>query len=385
MIKKAFKSLLSINSTSITIWIILFVLVLFAFRISILEMIELKTYDLRFLSRGIRDPSPTVVLAVIDEKSLNVEGRWPWPRSKIAKIVDILSEDGAKVIGFDIGFLEPDENSRLQLIQQLEEKIETFQIRDQEFLKFLEESKIEADNDLALAKAIKRSNAKVVLGYWFYMDQAALNYEIDQETINRQLKLISKSEYPITLQEKGLIEDPFVTAYAPGANIQILTEAAKSSGYVNYVSVAFEEDTIGLDGIIRSSILIVKCGEHIYAPLAIQCVRNYLDQPELIVKVADYGITGIQMGKMFIPTDENGKLLINFLGPQKTFPHYSLSDILNHQTPKGTFKDKIVIVGATALGIGDIVNTPYSITDEYPGPEIHATIIDNILNKNKWR
>ena len=58
-------------------------------------------------------------MAVIDEKSLDKEGRWPWPRSKIADLIDILNKDGAKVIGFDIGFLEPDENSNLKLIQSI--------------------------------------------------------------------------------------------------------------------------------------------------------------------------------------------------------------------------------------------------------------------------
>src|SRR4030042_6365914 len=113
------KSLLSINPVSLTFTVILFVLILFMTGVSILDMIELKTYGLRFLSRGHLKPSPAVALARIDEKSLDKEGRWPWPRSKLARLVDILSQDGAKVIGFDIGFLEPDENSQLELISHL--------------------------------------------------------------------------------------------------------------------------------------------------------------------------------------------------------------------------------------------------------------------------
>ena len=50
-----------------------------------------------------------------------------------------------------------------------------------------------------------------------------------------------------------------------------------------------------------------------------------------MVKVDRYGIEGIQIGEGFIPTDENGQLLINYLGPQKTFPHISISDILQRQ------------------------------------------------------
>ena len=108
--RRSFKPFFSINPASLTLCAIALVLVLFLSGIPILDLIELKTYDLRFISRGDLQPSPAVVMALIDEKSLDMEGRWPWPRSKIAALVDILSQDGAKVIGFDIGFLEPDEH-----------------------------------------------------------------------------------------------------------------------------------------------------------------------------------------------------------------------------------------------------------------------------------
>ena len=106
-----------------------------------------------------------------------------------------------------------------------------------------------------------------------------------------------------------------------------------------------------------------------------------------MVRVATYGVEGIKMGNRFIPTDENGQMLINYLGPAKTFRHYSISDILARKTPPGSFKDKIVLVGATAVGIYDLRNTPFSPV--FPGVEIHANVIDNILrgefiNKPKW-
>jgi adenylate cyclase len=105
-----------VNPISITACSTLLAIVLLMVGIPILDLIELKTYDLRFLSRGQREPSNAIVMAVIDEKSLDEEGRWPWARSKIAALIDALSKDGAKVIGLDIGFLEPDENSNLKLI-----------------------------------------------------------------------------------------------------------------------------------------------------------------------------------------------------------------------------------------------------------------------------
>jgi adenylate cyclase len=376
----SFKSFFSINPASLTFASIVLVLVLFLTGIPILDMIELKTYDLRFVSRGHLRPSPAVALALIDEKSLDKEGRWPWPRSKLARLVDILSRDGAKVIGFDIGFLEPDENSELKFIAQLDEKIGDLDIKNDKLAHFLDESKKNADNDLALAKAIKNSSAGVVLGYFFHMSQADLDYRIEKRQIDQQLERIRASKYPLIVYEEAAMKvSPFIRAYAPEANLTILSDSATSQGYF---FVAADRD-----GVVRWMPLIMQCGEDIYPHLAVSCAWLYLDRPQLLVKVARYGVKGIQMGKTFIPTDENGQLLINYLGPPKTFSHFPITDILNGSIPKGTFTGKVVLVGATAMGTHDLRSTPFSPL--FPGVEIHATVIDNILKQNfltkpKW-
>src|SRR5262249_1234750 len=95
-------------------------------------------------------------------------------------------------------------------------------------------------------------------------------------------------------------------------------------------------------------------------PLAILTAWHYLGKPQLTVQVGPYGVDGVQMGQRFIPTDETGQLLINYLGSPKTFPHVSISDILHSKFPRGTFTDKIVLVGATATGTYDMRNTPVS-------------------------
>lgn len=374
----------SINPFSITTYLTLVILFIFIFiEPSLLEIVELKTLDLRFKSRGTMKPHDAVVLAVIDEKSLNKEGRWPWPRSKIAKLIDYLSNDGAKVIGFDIGFLEPDENTNLELIDQFQQKIESLQLNNSKIKEFIQERKLRADNDRILANTIRRSRAKIVLGHFFYMNPAALNYRVEQKDIERQIERIKNSKYPLIMYDdpQGMAIDPFISAYIPEANIDILSQAAHSSGYFNTVA--------DRDGVVRWMPLVFKCGRNIYAPLSIQSVWHYLDQPQLMVKVANYGIRGIKMGERFIPTAEDGKMLINYLGPEQTFPHYSLSDIMRGNIPQGTFKDKIVMVGATAIAIYDTRSTPFSSLGEYPGLEIHATVInniitDNFLKKPKW-
>ncbi len=376
----SFRSFFSINPVSLTFLSILLVAVLFLTGISILDMIELKTYDLRFLSRGQAEPTPAVAVAVVDEKSLDTEGRWPWPRSKLAELVNILSRDGAKVIGFDIGFLEPDENSQLNFIDEFGQKVHALDIKNTKLADIINESKKLADNDLALANAIKNSSVTVVLGYFFHMYETELDYQIEQKEIEQQLERISGSKYPLVIYE-----DPektsahFIRAYAPESNLEILAKSADSSGYFSV--------TADLDGVVRWMPLIIQCGEDIFPPLAVSCAWHYLGRPQLVVKVTRYGIEGIQMGERFIPTDENGQLLINYLGPPKTFPHFSISDILSGQVAEGTFKDKVVLVGTTAMGTYDLRSTPFSPL--YPGVEIHANVIDNILTQNfitrpKW-
>ena len=83
-----------------------------------------------------------------------------------------------------------------------------------------------------------------------------------------------------------------------------------------------------------------------------------------------------------LPTDEGGRMLVNYRGPGhgQTFPYYSITDILHGRLPAGAFKDKIVLVGATTVGIYDLRVTPFETNT--PGIEVHANVIDNILRRD---
>src|SRR4029453_3740219 len=256
------KSLFSMSPASLTCGTICVVVGLFVYGVPLLDLIELKTYDLRFVSRGHVPPSPAVVIAAIDEKSLNAEGRWPWPRSKLAALVDILSRDGARVIGFDIVFSEPDENSQLALIKQFSQKVEALAITDPQLADFIHESRKNADNDLALANAIKNASAAVVLGYFFHTSEAELGYRLEQSAIDQQLQRISASKYTLVMSkapDMGVV--PFLKAYAPESNLEIFTAAATSSGYFSVQSDP--------DGVVRWMPLMIQGGEDLFPPLAV--------------------------------------------------------------------------------------------------------------------
>ena len=162
---------------------------------------------------------------------------------------------------------------------------------------------------------------------------------------------------------------PVSKAHIPQTNLDTFARAAASSGYFNV--------KVDRDGVVRWLPLAVEAGDNVYPSLAVLCAWHFLGKPNLAVRSGRYGVDGIQIGERLVRTDESGQLLINYRGPPGTFPTYSISDILGGKLPEGTFKDKIVIVGATAIGIGDIRNTPYGSL--YPGPEVQASVVDNVL------
>lgn len=344
--KPSFRTLASANPVTLTLATVLLVFALYALRVPILELTELKTYDLRVRARGARPASPAVAMAVIDERSLDAEGRWPWPRTKVAALVDALSREGARVIAFDVAFAEP----------------------------------AAPEDDLALADAIRRSPARVVLGYFLHWRADDLGYRLDRAEFERRAARIGGSRYPmIRSREPDFHRVPFLRAYAPQPNVDVLTGAASSSGYFNF---APDED-----GVLRRMPLAVQIGEDVFAPLALFSAWEYLGRPELVLRVERHGVEGVDLGGRHIPTDESGQLLIDYLGPPRTIPRVSATDLLRGQVAPGTLADKIVLVGATAVGTHDLRSSPFS--PAHAGSEINATVVDNVvtgrfLDRPEW-
>ncbi len=362
----------AVRPSSITLATIVMVVGLFALGPAILDPIEQRTYDLRVRARGAVKPSPAIVIAAVDEKSLAAEGRWPWPRSKLAALVDALSRDGARVIGFDVAFAEPDENPGLAVLAELNREVAARPVTDPRLAALLRQRRDDADNDAVLAKAIKRSSAAVVLGYFFHLRKEDLGYPLDRAEIARRLNRIGASRYPVIASRAPDLDDvPLVRAYAPQPNLDILTAAASSSGFVS----AMNDE----DGVLRWMPLAIGAGDGVFPSLALLCAWEYRHRPPLVLRVGPYGVDGVEMGDEFIPTHENGQLLLDYLGPPGTFPYVSVTDVLRGAVPAGTFAGKVVLVGATALGTHDLLTTPFSPV--HPGAELHATVIDNILTR----
>jgi len=350
---------------------------LFAYSIGVpfLDLIELKTIDARFKSRKMIEPRSDVVLAVIDEKSIAREGKWMWPRSKMADLVTKLSNAGAKVIAFDIGFLEPDDKRIVKIINNIQGSLHNLNSEDK---KLIENIKAQSDNDKLLADSIKNSSAKIVLGYFFQLGKKT-SAHIEEKDIKIHKKNIINSRYQFErYTSKEAKNVTLVEPVYPQSNIKEISDAADLAGYFN-----MHPDN---DGVVRWLPAVLKFRESLYAPLSLVSVSAFLNSP-LSITIDEYGVQGIQTGNLLIPTDESGRILINYRGEEKSFPHISITNILSGNVPVNMLKDKIVLIGATAVGIYDLRVTPFGSI--FPGIEIHANLIDSILSEDfllqpKW-
>jgi adenylate cyclase len=360
----------ALSPLKITLFIVILALILFFVDVAFLRFMELKALDLRMVSRGNVASGGETVIVAIDEKSLSELGRWPWPRTVMARLVDRLKAYGVKAIGFDVIFSEPDDNANLKTIAELSREIERIGIQDAKLKGLLEKKRGAADTDAELARSVERAK-NVTLGYFFHTSEKEVGH-LTSEQIKAGAADIANARYQMVRAPKKVDERVFVHAYSAATNIKQLTDAAENSGYFN----AFPDS----DGVIRWAPLVIKFQDDYYSSLPISILLQYLEWPMLSLKIADFGVESVRLDDLVIPTDETGRLLINFMGPAGTFPHYSVSDILYERLPPDLFKNKIVLVGATATGIYDMRVTPFSAV--YPGVEIHATVIDNILHQN---
>ncbi|MBU3948192.1 MAG: adenylate/guanylate cyclase domain-containing protein [Proteobacteria bacterium] len=362
---------IKLNPVIISLLVIIIVTISYVHGIHFLDLMELKTIDLRFESRGTVATSSNVVLAVVDEKSIKDEGIWIWPRSKMADLVNKLSNAGAKVIAFDIGFLEADEKITVKTIESIQNKIKTFNQLNPSLSAYLEDLKFQTDSDRLLATAIHDSKAKVVLGYFFETDNSTAGH-LDGKEIEMHQSNVQNSEYnSIRYLSKSAQKAPLIETAFPQSNIKEISDATNYSGYFNM----FPDE----DGVVRRLPAVLKCKETLYAPLSLVAVGAFHEKP-LSLKIYENGVEEIVIGKLVIPTDEIGRILINYRGPSKTFQHISVTDILKGKADLNLIKDKIVLVGVTAVGIYDQRVTPFSSV--FPGLEIHANIVDSILSKN---
>jgi adenylate cyclase len=335
--------------------------------------IELRTLDVRFQLRGPRPPGGNIVIVAIDQKSQDVLGRWPFPRSYFAEAVNILREAPARVVAFDVNFPQPDENSALQALRQVRKQYEATgrgAVLSRNFEASLRKFETDADNDKKFAEALSRFE-NVILGYFFLPTKEVQAQ--NQALVGDFVSYLSFQAYPqvVNPQYAAKFEGPEYVGLSP--NLPSFAEYAKNFGYFNVLPDP--------DGVVRRELAIAKFQGNFYPSLDIASALAFTNRPldEVRVFFNPNGLERIDFGPLTIPTDPQGFVQIDFRGPAGTFPTYSLADVVERKLPPGAFRDRLVLIGPTATGIADMVVTPFQ-TEGFPGVEVHANFLDNLLD-----
>ena len=364
-----------------------------------LKRFEYDTLDTRFRYRPARytPPDSRIVIVAVDQRSQEVFGKWPFPRKYFAQMLDAMHEDGAKVAAFDITFDKPDQTAApiRALWERLEKEKRAGHPREAKLETQVAELAKEFDSDAQFAAALQRFGP-VVLGNFFLEPQEVRG--IDNGVLDQYAEMVQwyalnrlalnaasgKADFAALLNSFQF-ESTLYTATV--ANIPELAPPANNEK----TAIGFFNISSDADGVLRRSLLVLPFGRSnnaddidLYGSLEVQALRLYLNlkTDQVTVNYGPAGIASLQFGdKLTIRPDYLGREFVNYRGPRGTYPYYSLADVVQRKFAPGTFKDKIVLVGASATGIGDLRTPPYGGID-YPGMEVHANVIDNMLNQS---
>jgi adenylate cyclase len=344
-----------------------------------LNLPDKKWVDFIQKGRAQQPHSSEVVIATIDTKSVDAYGRWPWPRSRMAQMVATLNDHyEVTTIGFDIVFSEPEQGGGLRVTDEYKKFFSSLRFNDpgkaSRFVKFLDRKRYALDGDSQFGATLAK-NKNSILGYLFFTNPDTLEH-LGEEDLRKSAARIAGSE--ISLLKGTIARGVIPIGYAPETNIQKIYRGGYLSGFFN-VNPDPE------DGTVRRVHLLMHYKENIYPSLDLQILRHYFGADNIIVEADSETnqVLAIVVGNQVIEPDFDGSIMLNYKGTQETFPHYPIVDLIEKKIPKEKLEGKIVLIGATEPGIFDLRTSPVGVA--YPGVEIHATLLDNLLTKTYFR
>ena len=292
---------------------------------AVLEQLDARITD---LLRGQSPPaaaSGRVVVVDIDERSLAEFGRWPWPRPQLARLLDAVRAQGAEVIA--VGMMFPESEG--------------------------------PESDRLLSEALRAG--PFVIGYAFTFDDPPAR-------AGRCLMRPARAALsPPATGATGA--GGFFRANGVVCNAEPIEASAPGVGFLNAAP--------DRDGLFRRVPVLIEYEGRLQPSLPLAAVLASRPSPSLVLVSRRGGGLSLQLGPHSIPLDAQGNLLLHFRA-RNHFPTVSAADVLSGRPPAGTaLRDRVVVVGISALGVQRPLATP--IDPQVPAAELHATIIDNLL------
>lgn len=307
-----------------------------------LGLLRLASFDAyQSLAPRVRRSAPVVIVA-IDEESLKRNGQWPWPRTWLARLVERIGEARPAAIGIDILMSEPDRLSP----RRLAEVIEGMNRGLAQALRAV------PGNDAVLAQALRRQ--RVVLGV------AGLD---------------AGDAAPL-----GALGPPPVRTFGgdPARFVRRFPAALASVEEIN--AAAAGRGLISVDperGVVRRVPLLGAIGDTLMPALGLEMLRVAAGVPALAVQVGARGVRAVAVGDLVIPTERDGRVWMHYTrhDPGR---FVSASDVLAGRVDPERFKDRLVLIGVTAVGLSDYEATP--VADRQSSVEIHAQLLEAVFD-----
>jgi len=297
-----------------------------------------------------------VRVVTIDEESIRRLGQWPWPRTELARLTDRLRDAGAAVVAFDIVFSEPDRTSPARIADDLR--------RRGVLSPGLSALETLPDNDAVFARSL--ASTKSSLG--FFLSQAGS----------------SGSLAPAPRAGFAVAGSPpsSVAHYAGAVRSLPALEAAASGG--GFVSIGNDGD-----GVVRQVPLLAWQGGTLQPALSLDALRQAEDAGAIMVRTSDASSEGgsergrvvsLKVGRFEVPTTGSGDLWMHYATPgaEAGTPAWKvLSDATGPAELERSFAGTIVLVGAEAAGLRDLVVTP--VRDRELGVNVHAQALEQMI------
>ena len=284
------------------------------------RFLDNKLYDIILRRNNVSQTSNMVKIIDIDEKSLEELGQWPWPRYRVALLLQKLRQAGARAVGMDILFAEPDNSSPVNLKKNLKRDLDV-DIGFNQLPAPLE------DNDALLADILRQG--PFVIGFYFsfgHMRPDSREHHLKPIPVSVLSQVSTADQTTTLLKAEGVISP-----------LPLLSKAAPANGFINTVK--------DRDGILRTTPILMEHDGKNYANLGLSTLWAGLQKPSLVLKINEGGVESLRFGNTIIPLDRNGRFRLHFRGKQRTFDYFSAADVLNGSIGNDQLKGKIVLVG----------------------------------------
>ena len=358
---------------------------------------------------GAGQPSDKVAVIAIDERSIENIGRWPWPRSIHAKMLEMLGKANPKAIGYSALFFEPQQDPGLEAINQairflgessisaIPEEIAELdalvqrqladegentpllniaELLDNSLMKnafaadlsdlvgALRQAQVDLDTDQAMAAAV-RDSGKVVLPFLFAMGMPQGRQDQPPPPFMTR-NTLNNIDDRIDAAASGLMPPASLDVLMP---IPLFGEAAAGLGHLNTLA--------DVDGAVRTEPLVVDHYDAFYPSMALMLAAKSLNLgvDEIQVLLGE----GVRVGRLQIGTEADLQMHTAFY-PETAFPPDSFYEVLIGKIPLTKYAGKIVLIGPTAAGLGTTFVTP--VSSAMQPVQILAHTISSILNED---